>query len=71
MCDQRLTREGIKINLIQKDRVKNFLQKEKKNYSNKKISYKKIQFLQTKLVNIISKIALDGVRRSGLGSFRD
>ncbi len=64
-ADQRLTREGIKINLIQKDRVKNFLQKEKK-ITQIKNFLQKNSISPNKAGKHNIKIALDGVRRSGL-----
>ncbi len=64
-ADQRLTREGIKINLIQKDRVKNFLQKEKK-ITQIKNFLQKNSISPNKAGKHNIKIALDGIRRSGL-----
>jgi len=64
-ADQRLTDLGIKINLVQSDRKKYFIEKQKKlNFLTDSLKSNFVSPNEAKKFNI--KIAMDGVKRSGL-----
>jgi tRNA uridine 5-carboxymethylaminomethyl modification enzyme len=64
-ADQRLTDLGIKINLVQSERKKYFIEKQKKlNFLTDSLKSNFVSPNEAKKFNI--KIAMDGVKRSGL-----